>query len=42
MSNYRIKSRTIIIKDNMILLNKFNNGEYYNLPGGGVEEEETL
>lgn len=42
MSNYRLTARAIIIEDRKILLNEFNNGEYYNLPGGGVEKGETL
>lgn len=42
MSNYRLSSRAIVIKDDRVLLNEFNNGEYYNLPGGGVEVDETL
>ncbi|WP_066502529.1 NUDIX domain-containing protein [Abyssisolibacter fermentans] len=42
MSNYRLSARAIVIKDDKVLLNKFNNGEYYNLPGGGVEVDETL
>lgn len=42
MSDYRLSSRAIVIKDNHILLNEFNNGEYYNIPGGGVEKDETL
>lgn len=42
MSNYRLSSRAIVIKDDNVLLNEFNNGEYYNLPGGGVEVDETL
>lgn len=42
MSNYRISSRAIIIRDNKILLNEFNNGSYYNTPGGGVESNESL
>lgn len=42
MSNYRISSRAIIIRGNKILLNEFNNGSYYNTPGGGVEANESL
>lgn len=42
MSNYRLSARAIVIKDDNVLLNEFNNGEYYNLPGGGVEVNETL
>lgn len=42
MCNYRLTARAIVIEDGKILLNEFNNGEYYNLPGGGVEAGETL
>ncbi|MTI68105.1 MAG: NUDIX domain-containing protein [Firmicutes bacterium] len=42
MSNYRLTARAIIIKNDKVLLNEFDNGEYYNLPGGGVEVDETL
>ncbi|WDV44380.1 NUDIX domain-containing protein [Clostridiaceae bacterium M8S5] len=42
MSNYRLSARAIVIKNGRVLLNEFNNGEYYNLPGGGVEIDETL
>jgi len=40
--NYRLSSRAIIIKDNLLLLNEFNYGDYYNFPGGGLEDDETL
>ncbi|MCK8058732.1 MULTISPECIES: NUDIX domain-containing protein [unclassified Fusibacter] len=42
MSNYRLSSRGIVIHDEHILLNEFDHGAYYNIPGGGVEAEETL
>lgn len=42
MSNYRLSARAIVIKDEKVLLNEFNGGEYYNLPGGGVEVDEAL
>lgn len=42
MSHYRLSIRAIVIKDDKILLNEFNNGEYYNLPGGGLEVGETI
>lgn len=42
MSNYRLTARAIIVHDGKILLNAFNDGEYYNLPGGGVEAGESL
>lgn len=38
----RLSARAIIVKDGKILLNSFNNGLYYNLPGGGLEPGETL
>lgn len=42
MSDYRLSVRAIVIKDDKILLNEFNHGEYYNIPGGGLEIGETL
>ena len=42
MSNYRLNVRAIIIKNDKVLLNEFDNGGYYNIPGGGVEVGETL
>ncbi len=42
MSDYRLSVRAIIINNDKIMLNEFNNGEYYNLPGGGLEIGETL
>lgn len=39
--HYRVSARGIIIKDDKILLNEFGNGEYYNVPGGGIEPGET-
>jgi 8-oxo-dGTP diphosphatase len=39
---HRASGRAVIIKDGHILLNKFNNGQYYNFPGGEVKEGETL
>lgn len=42
MTDYRLSARAIVINDNHILLNEFNKGEYYNLPGGGLELGETL
>lgn len=42
MSDYRLSVRAIIVNDDKIMLNEFNNGEYYNLPGGGLEIGETL
>ena len=38
----RVGARAVIIEDEAILLNEFNNGLYYNLPGGGAEPGETL
>ena len=40
--SHRVGARAIIIFDEKILLNEFGNGLYYNLPGGGVEEGETV
>ncbi len=42
MSDYRLSVRAVIIHKNKILLNEFNEGEYYNLPGGGLEVGETM
>lgn len=42
MSDYRISARAIMIHEGKILLNEFGHGKYYNLPGGGVEQGETL
>lgn len=42
MSNYRLSARALIIKEGKILLNEFDHGDYYNLPGGGVELDESL
>lgn len=39
---HRASGRAVIIKDGCILLTKFKNGQYYNFPGGRVEEGETL
>lgn len=38
----RVSARGIVIKDNKILLNEFGGGQYYNIPGGGVEPGETV
>ena len=37
----RVSSRAIIVRDDAILLNCFGDGQYYNFPGGGIEENET-
>lgn len=47
MSNLSIRSaaKAVIIKDNMLLLNKCYDstlGEYYDLPGGGQNQYETI
>jgi 8-oxo-dGTP diphosphatase len=42
MSNYRLSARALIIKDDKILLHEFDRGDYYNLPGGGLELDESL
>lgn len=39
--HYRISARGIVINDDKILLNEIGGGEYYNIPGGGVEPGET-
>lgn len=42
MSSYRLSSRAVMIHEDKILLNEFGHGKYYNIPGGAVEEGETL
>jgi len=36
----RVSARALIIRDDEILLNKFGDGIYYNIPGGGIEKDE--
>lgn len=38
----RVSARGIVINKDKILLNEFGGGEYYNIPGGGVEPDETV
>ena len=38
----RVSARGIVINGDMILLNEFGGGQYYNIPGGGVEPGETV
>lgn len=38
----RVSARGIVINNDKILLNEFGAGEYYNIPGGGVEPGETV
>jgi len=40
--SHRVGARAVVIHDGKILLNEFGNGLYYNLPGGGVDEGETI
>jgi 8-oxo-dGTP pyrophosphatase MutT (NUDIX family) len=40
--NHRLSSRAIVIKNHQLLLNEFDHGSYYNFPGGGLEDDETL
>ena len=42
IKSHRVSGRAVVIHDNNILLNKFGDGLYYNLPGGGVEEGESV
>ena len=37
----RVRAAAILIHEGKILLNKFGGGQYYNITGGGVEENET-
>lgn len=39
---HRASGRAIIIHEGHILLIRYKNGQYYNFPGGGVEDGETL
>ena len=43
MSNHRIRvsARALIIRGDEILINKFGDGVYYNIPGGGIEKDEN-
>lgn len=38
----RVSARGIVINNDKILLNEFGGGQYYNIPGGGVEPGETV
>ncbi|MDF2587614.1 MAG: hydrolase [Anaerocolumna sp.] len=38
----RVNARGIVIHNNKILLNQFGDGNYYNIPGGGIESGETV
>lgn len=38
----RVAARGIVIHEGKILLNEFEGGEYYNIPGGGVVPGETV
>jgi 8-oxo-dGTP diphosphatase len=38
----QVGARAVIIEDEAILLNEFNHGLYYNLPGGGAKPGESL
>lgn len=38
----RVNARGIVIDKGRILLNEFNGGECYNIPGGGVDPGETV
>lgn len=38
----RVSARGIVINEEKILLNEFGGGQYYNIPGGGVEPGETV
>ena len=37
----RVSARAIVFDGDRVLLNRFGDGEYYNFPGGGIEERET-
>jgi 8-oxo-dGTP pyrophosphatase MutT (NUDIX family) len=39
---HRVGARAVVIHDSKILLNEFGGGLYYNLPGGGVEDGESV
>jgi 8-oxo-dGTP diphosphatase len=38
----RVSARGIVVNEDKILLNEFGGGQYYNIPGGGVEPGETV
>lgn len=38
----RVSARGLTVHNNMVLLNEFNNGTAYNIPGGKVEDSESL
>lgn len=42
MKTHRLSGRAIIIEDGKLLLIKYRHCLYYNFPGGGVHEGETL
>ena len=37
----RVSARAVIIHDDKILINKFGDGVYYNIPGGGIDKDEN-
>ncbi|MCL2663871.1 MAG: NUDIX domain-containing protein, partial [Oscillospiraceae bacterium] len=37
----RVRAGAIIIHEGKILINKFGDGIYYNIPGGGIEKDEN-
>ncbi|MCL2499892.1 MAG: NUDIX domain-containing protein [Defluviitaleaceae bacterium] len=37
----RMRAGAIIIHEDKILINKFGDGIYYNIPGGGIEKDEN-
>ena len=37
----RVRAGAIIIHEDKILINKFGDGIYYNIPGGGIEKDEN-
>lgn len=42
LKNHKITCRSVVEKDGKILTVYFNKTDHYNLPGGGLEKDETL
>jgi 8-oxo-dGTP diphosphatase len=38
----RLSARGIVVDNRKVLLNEFGSGVYYNIPGGGIEQGETV
>ncbi len=40
--NHKVSCRGVVVKDNAVLAVYFNKSDLFNLPGGGLEKNETL